>query len=149
MHIRRATPEEAHILTGIAMRSKAFWGYDDAFIDACRNELTVTPEKINRNHVYLAMDGPDYVGFYCLIANGRSGVLDSMFINPPHIGLGWGKILWDSLTALARKLGIREFTIDADPNAEGFYLKMGAIRIGHVESTAVPGRKLPLLRMVV
>ena len=149
MLIRQASPEEAHILTGIALRSKSFWGYDDAFMDACRAALTVTAEKIARNHVYIAIEGPDYVGFYCLAADGETAALDDMFINPPYIGTGRGRALWDHMLALARTLGVRELTIDADPFAEGFYLRMGARRIGEVESTAVHGRLLPLMRMTV
>jgi GNAT superfamily N-acetyltransferase len=149
MVIRQAKTEEAHILTGIAMRSKAYWGYDDKFMDACREALTVTADKITRHHVWLATEGPNFVGFYCLVADGETGALDDMFLNPPYIGKGCGRALWDHMTALARAIGVREFTIDADPFAEGFYLKMGAERIGAAESTAIPGRMLPLLRVKV
>jgi GNAT superfamily N-acetyltransferase len=149
MEIRRAKPDEAHILTGVAMRSKAFWGYDDAFMDACRASLTVTRKKITDHHVYLALEGPNYVGFFCLVANGDKGVLDDMFVSPPYIGHGCGRFLWDHMKSQARALGIGEITIDADPNAEGFYLKMGAVRIGDAESTAIPGRMLPLMKVTV
>jgi len=37
--------------------------------------------------------------------------------------------------------------IDADPNAEGFYLKMGAERVGESPSGSIPGRMLPLLQV--
>jgi hypothetical protein len=39
--------------------------------------------------------------------------------------------------------------IDADPFAEGFYLAMGAERIGEVASDALPGRMLPQLRVLL
>jgi GNAT superfamily N-acetyltransferase len=149
MQIRRARPEEAHILTGIAMRSKGFWGYDDDFMEACRASLTVTEDKIRRHYVYIVTHGPENVGFYCLITNGETGVLDDLFVNPPYIGTGCGKLLWEDMMMLARDLGIREIAIDADPNAEGFYLRMSAERIGETESTAVRGRLLPLLRVKV
>ncbi|GIO08139.1 hypothetical protein J31TS6_41670 [Brevibacillus reuszeri] len=32
------------------------------------------------------------------------------------------------------------------PYAEEFYLARGAVRIGEIESTVIPDRKLPLLR---
>jgi hypothetical protein len=34
----------------------------------------------------------------------------------------------------------------SDPQAEGFYLAMGARRAGASESTVTPGRMLPLMR---
>ena len=37
-------------------------------------------------------------------------------------------------------------TFESDPNAEAFYLAMGAVRTGSVESTITPGRFLPLMR---
>jgi GNAT superfamily N-acetyltransferase len=149
MEIRRAKPDEAYILTGIAMRSKAFWGYNDAFMDACRASLTVTQKKITSHHVYLAREGPSVAGFYSLISEGETGVLDHMFVDPPFIDKGVGRFLWDHMTALARKLAIREISVDADPNAEGFYLKMGASRIGEAESSAIPGRMLPLMKVIL
>ena len=97
----------------------------------------------------MAAEGSDYAGFYCLAAGGGTGVLDDMFINPPYIGTGCGRALWDHLLATAGALGVAEFTVEADPFAEGFYLRMGAERIGQAESTAVPGRKLPLLKVKV
>jgi hypothetical protein len=39
--------------------------------------------------------------------------------------------------------------LQSDPHAEGFYLAMGAQRIGQSESTVTPGRMLPLLRLVL
>ena len=148
MTIRQARPEEAHLLTGLAMRSKAFWGYDDEFMEACRSVLTVTEDKIRRHQVWLAMEGPEIAGFYTLIA-GEIGILDDMFVKPAFIGTGTGKRLWDHMTALARRLGVREIGIDADPNAEGFYIRMGAVRVGDVESTAVPGRFLPKMKVTL
>jgi hypothetical protein len=37
--IRPAQADEVEALTALALRSKAHWGYDDAFMEACRAEL--------------------------------------------------------------------------------------------------------------
>jgi hypothetical protein len=37
----------------------------------------------------------------------------------------------------------------SDPHAEGFYLKLGARRIGSRVSDLEPGRQLPLLRFAL
>src|SRR5687768_4428349 len=42
--VRRARADEAEALTELTMRAKASWGYDAAFMAACREELTLTPE---------------------------------------------------------------------------------------------------------
>ncbi|MGQ7056072.1 hypothetical protein ACUN3C_22715, partial [Bacillus cereus group sp. BceL245] len=46
----------------------------------------------------------------------------------------------------ANELGLKSFTIDSDPNAKGYYLKMGAQLIGETPSTVFKGRVLPLLK---
>jgi len=44
--------------------------------------------------------------------------------------------------------GASSFEIEADPHAEGFYLHMGALRIGEISSEMQGARRiLPLLRM--
>ena len=37
--------------------------------------------------------------------------------------------------------------IQGDPNAEGFYLRCGAVRIGERESASIPRRMLPLFEI--
>jgi len=54
--------------------------------------------------------------------------------------------LFAHAVAQARKLGQRTLKIEADPNAEGFYTRMGARRVGEAV-TEIEGqrRELPLL----
>ena len=49
-----------------------------------------------------------------------------------------------ALVLAAAALGVTALSIESDPHAEGFYLRLGARRIGEVPST-LPGRVLPLL----
>mgnify|MGYP003693542487 CR=1 FL=1 len=44
---------------------------------------------------------------------------------------------------------IRALIVVSDPNAEGFYLKMGCRRIGTRPSELEDGRQLPLLRLAL
>jgi len=45
--IRPARREECGLLTELALRSKAVWGYDAAFMEACREELTIRREMFD------------------------------------------------------------------------------------------------------
>jgi GNAT superfamily N-acetyltransferase len=45
-------------------------------------------------------------------------------------GRGLGRRLFTEAARLADELGAAELLIKCDPNAEPFYLKMGAVRIG-------------------
>ncbi|NIR44859.1 MAG: GNAT family N-acetyltransferase [Gemmatimonadetes bacterium] len=143
--VRRARAAEAAELSELALRSKAHWGYDAEFLEACRPELTLTPELIEQQDVYVLENGGRIVGFYSLVPWKSEIELCHFFVDPPAIGRGVGRQLWDDAVERARARGHRRFLIQSDPNAEGFYRKLGAERIGLVPSQARPGRDLPLL----
>lgn len=138
--IRRARPSEASALSDLALRSKGHWGYDAAFLAACREDLTLSPEDISDD------DGTP-TGYYRLLPLDNGAVdLDALFVEPSAIGRGVGRQLWRHAIATATAMGCSELVIQSDPHAEGFYLAMGAQRTGASESTVTPGRLLPLLR---
>ena len=94
--IRTATPDEAETITGVAMRSKAYWGYDDHFMETFRPELTVTPEQIERDHVAVAERDGRIAGFVHLRPEtGDTLELLSLFIDDWAIRQGIGQRLWD------------------------------------------------------
>ena len=145
--IRRARPEEAAALSALAMRSKGHWGYDAAFLERSRDDLTISATEIAAASVYVFADGDGIAGFYQLRPTEDGvGVLNDLFVDPSAIGQGVGRRLWEHAVATARDLGFTEVIFQSDPHAEGFYLAMGAERAGESESTVVPGRKLPLMR---
>lgn len=143
MQIRAAKPDEAAILSDLALRSKAHWGYDEAFLRACRAELTLRPDDVAAQRATVAQDGDRVVGFYTLNGQAPEGELGCLYVEPAHIGSGIGSRLWHHAVDTARTLNLKRFTIDADPYAEDFYQKMGAVRIGSVPSGSIPGRLLP------
>ena len=145
--IRPARADEAEALSELAIRSKGRWGYDEAFLAACRAELTFSADDLANAPTFVAdgSDGP--VGFYrLLVRDDGAAELDDLFVDPASIGHGVGKRLWEHAVAQAASLGCGELVIQSDPFAEGFYLAMGAERVGELESGSVPGRMLPLLR---
>ena len=85
------------------------------------------------------------MGFYQLCGAGNTADVALFFIDPPAIGSGIGRNLWAHLIGQAKNAGAMRITIEADPDAEGFYARMGAIRNGSVPSASIPGRHLPLL----
>lgn len=46
VRIRRARPDEAGALSELALQSKAHWGYDPRFLEACREDPTLSPEAL-------------------------------------------------------------------------------------------------------
>ena len=144
--LRRAEVAELPALSDLALRSKAHWGYDAAFIAACKDDLTITPADLAQQSYVVAERAGAPLGFYGLRVDDHVAQLTNLFVEPAAIGQGIGRRLWQHAVALARELGAPAVLIDSDPFAEPFYLRMGARRVGEVPSTVIPGRMLPLLR---
>ncbi len=148
--IRQARPDEGGLLTEVAMRSKAHWGYDAAFMANVRADLEVVPEKFMPGfHVYMLETENELIGFYSLRPeNAETVTLENLFIEPKHIGYGYGKRLWYHSLLVAQKLGFRRLPLISDPYAERFYACQGAVRIGEADSNALAGRMLSLMEYV-
>ncbi|MEZ2364725.1 GNAT family N-acetyltransferase [Bacillus cereus] len=144
MKIREALLSEANELSELALQSKATWDYSEEFIFACKEDLTITEEYIKKNFVYVLENDNAKIGFFSFLRNDKA--LDFLYIHPDYKGKGYGKILWEYVIEKVNELGLKSFTIDSDPNAKGYYLKMGAQLIGETPSTVFKGRLLPLLK---
>ncbi|PCI05964.1 MAG: GNAT family N-acetyltransferase [Hyphomicrobiales bacterium] len=145
IEIRRAKPDETAILTDLSMRSKRSNGYDDAFMDACREELTVTVERIEGGEYWVADAGVIY-GCVCLgpyFSDTDSAQINAFFIDPDWQRKGIGRLLWAKILERAAQRGIIRLTLDADPAAVAFYQAMGFETIGETPSGSIPGRVIP------
>jgi hypothetical protein len=61
IRIRDARAEECEALSALCRKSKAYWGYDDAFLEACAPYLQVTPDCVTAGHSFVALDHQDRV----------------------------------------------------------------------------------------
>jgi GNAT superfamily N-acetyltransferase len=147
MRIRPARTDEAALLSDLALRSKAYWPYSREFIEACRESLTVTADYIGSSEVWVGQAGEAIVGFYGFEDEPDGVGLAFFFVEPGAILSGTGRRLLEHARQRARALGHAILVIEADPHAEGFYLKMGADRIGERESSVGRGRMNPLLQL--
>jgi GNAT superfamily N-acetyltransferase len=147
--VRTAVSRETDALSRLTMRSKAHWGYDATFLEACRAELTVTPQMIAEGGVRVAETNSVLQGIYRLTVSGRDATIELFYIDPSTIGSGIGRQLWGDLVARAIEAGATKLLIEADPHAEGFYERMGAVRTGSCPSGSIHGRMLPLLELTL
>ncbi|MGH7898891.1 MAG: GNAT family N-acetyltransferase, partial [Candidatus Binatia bacterium] len=135
-------------LTRVAFAAKRHWSYPESWIRSWRADLRILPHFIARHPVYCAVVRERRIGFYALSGAGHEFELEHMWVRPDCIGRGIGRSLFQHATATVRAAGGNRVTIASDPNAEPFYLAMGARRIGTVPSTP-EGRRIPLLRLDV
>jgi N-acetylglutamate synthase-like GNAT family acetyltransferase len=71
-----------------------------------------------------------------------------MWIKPEYIRAGVGRRLFEHVRVQAEDRHLSALELSADPNAEGFYQRMGAVRIGEVRADiAGQARILPRMRI--
>lgn len=146
MQIVRARPDDAAALTEIAFAAKRHWGYPEQWIESWRELLTVPPQFIATHETYIAMVENRPVAFYALGAKERRLELLHLWVLPTAMGRGIGRGLFFHALERTRELGFRELKIESDPNAEGFYQRMGARRIGsRIQRLDQRNRELPIL----
>lgn len=148
MRFRKASPDEAESLTHLLMQAKAHWGYSAEQLETWRPSLTVTTEQL-RSQPAFVLEADSIVGFYSLRVAGDTCELNNLWVAPHQIGRGYGQQLLAHAVNIARGMGRREMVIDADPNAESFYVHCGAIVTGVVPAPieGQPGRMRPQLRL--
>ena len=146
MRLKRANPKDALLLTEIAFASKRHWRYPEQWIHEWRGMLTVEPSLIASHEVWEAVVDGTTAGFYALSPKADGLELVHFWVRPEFIGRGVGRALFLHAVNKGRELGARTIYIESDPNAEGFYLRMGAKRVGVVSGElAGQTRELPLL----
>lgn len=141
--IRSARPDEAAALTALVLRSKAFWGYDEQFMQAAASELSVTEKFLLQHHSFVLERDGQVIGFSSLIEKEEQLVLENLFISPESIRQGNGQLLWEHAVGFARQHGYKTITLVSDPFAVDFYLKQGARITGQIVSNIQPDRYLP------
>lgn len=146
MIIRPPELSECSELSELCLRSKAYWGYDEEFIEACREELTITERIMRNSELAVADEDGKVLGVVQVDILSGPCVLEKIFVAPEAIGKGVGKRLFRWAVAKAKENGVFSFTIDGDPNAVPFYERMGAVQIGSSPSGSIPGRMLPQFR---
>ena len=114
----------------MAFAAKGHWGYPERWMERWRGALAVSPGFVRDNEVYVAVREGEAVGFYGLAGEGRALDLEHLWVVPAWIGTGLGRTLFEHAMRRATELGARSVVIESDPNAEGFYRRMGARRTG-------------------
>ena len=127
---RRARPEDAALLSGMARAGKQYWGYPADWMAVWEKVLTITPDYIGSQPVVVAELAGEAAGFFGLRSAEDGWHLEHLWVRPAHIGQGLGRALFAEALRLAGQAGATELLIKSDPHAEAFYLKMGAVRTG-------------------
>jgi GNAT superfamily N-acetyltransferase len=146
LHLRAARSNELGALSALCLRSKAVWGYDEAFMNACRTELTLTAADLAESRVHVAERRGKLAGVAQVRAADGLAHLEKLFVEPELLRAGVGGRLFAWAVEAARDFGARTLVIESDPGAAEFYRRMGARDDGVAPSGSIAGRFLRRLR---
>lgn len=144
--IRKARAAEAAALHALAVRSKAVWGYDAAFMALAGPKLALEEDWFASGRVLAAEADGTAAGVAVVLPPDADGIaeLEHLFVEPAFLRRGIGALL-EAAVAMARSDGARALRALADPQARAFYERCGFRRIAEAPSDAIPGRMLPLM----
>jgi GNAT superfamily N-acetyltransferase len=150
--VRDAKTDEQRELTRLCVRATMRAGYDEAFIDRVMPGLTITVPLIAGGCVQVAQQNSgEVVGVVAVTTTMLQGIalLYSIFVDPACWKRGVGRVLFEAAVTRARALRAGALMIYAEPSAEGFYKRMGAIRIGEGPFVYSPEIVLPHLLYII
>jgi len=148
LQIRRVVPQDAAALSQIAFTAKGHWGYPERWLKIWKPQLTFDPEYFERNESWVAEKDGHPIAFYTLQEKDGKAWIENLWVSPEFIGKGVGKSLFLHAKKLAYQLNYQILQLEADPNAAGFYERMGMYKIGerHAVVDGQP-RILPIMEM--
>lgn len=151
MRVREARAGESKALSAIAFAAKAHWGYPASALESWRQDLAVSEDSIARRPTFVGEASGEIAGFYQLVLEDGEWSLEHLWVHPAFMKMGFGRSLLAHAAQQAASLGAGLLLIDADPNAERFYLACGAVRSGEVAAPieGQPDRVRPQLRLDV
>jgi N-acetylglutamate synthase-like GNAT family acetyltransferase len=123
--------------------------------DAYREALLANPDlialprwQLEQNRVRVAERGGRALGFAAVLPrDGQICDLDALFVEPDRWKQGIGCALMEDAFVLARAAGAEVMEVLANPYADGFYARLGFVRIGTVITPlGIGGKMRRLLR---
>jgi len=128
--IRRGLPDDAATLSAIAFTAKAHWGYPEEWMESWRPQFEFSPGYFIEYESWVAVLDDTPIAFYTLQERDRDSWLENLWVLPEYMGRGLGRKLFLHAVARSRKKGFSSLRLKADPNAKGFYEKMGMHQAG-------------------
>jgi GNAT superfamily N-acetyltransferase len=141
--IRRGSAADGERLKEIAIASKGHWGYEPQRVREWADRGDFAGETLERLALFVAEVGGRTVAWASVEPRGDAAWLADLWVEPAWIGKGIGTRLFRCAAEHARETGAHVLEWEAEPNALGFYEKMGARRLR--DSSSEWGRMLSVM----
>jgi GNAT superfamily N-acetyltransferase len=138
--IRRLEPRDEARVREIAGAAKGHWGYDPERVAGWAASMDLG----DRDETWVASVDDVVVAWAAVLPGPSVCILDDLWVEPSFIGRGIGSALFRHAVDRARRLGANWLQWDSEPNAVGFYEKLGAVQVG--ETLGSWGRMLPVMQ---
>ena len=141
--VRPALPSERQALEALQLRASSHATRYAEQLRAHPDAIAIPPDQIAAGLVRVADADGQVAGFAVLLPPaGGACELDGIFVDPGQMGRGIGRLLIDDAVAIARRAGAVAIEVTANPDALGFYE-----RLGFAAGDEVQTRFGPALRM--
>jgi ribosomal protein S18 acetylase RimI-like enzyme len=144
--IRDARPDEASALEALQRRSSDLWEEYRAQLAAHPDAIEPPHRAIAEGRVRVAVGATGRRLGFSVVQQVRDGrcELDDLFVEPDSTGSGVGRLLVEDVAARAAEEGASHVDVIANPNAVGFYERLGFRVTGEVPTRFGPGVRMSL-----
>lgn len=126
MTTRAPRPDEGERLREITAAAKGFWAYPRAHVEEWAAAIDLSPTRLRGSETVVAEVGGRVIGWAQVLPADRGvSVLEHLWVEPDSMRAGVGSQLFRHAAERARALGAAAMEWEAEPNALGFYAKMG------------------------
>ena len=144
--IRSAVAAERRALEELQFRASVRATRYADVLRAHPDAIEIPARQFEDGLVRVAQDGDRVVGFAVLLAPvDRACELDAIFVEPDRMGTGIGRLPIDDALARARAWAANRIEVVANPDAAGFYTRVGFAGDAEVATRFGPGRRMRLL----
>ena len=122
------------------------WGRPPQYLEQARDLMSLSAEDLERDEAWVLVVEGAVAGFYRLSHEDDSAEIEEFHLEPPIIGRGLGRRMFEHAAASARRTGARWLTWTTDRNSLGFYLRMGGEVTGTEPSSIADDEPLTCMR---
>jgi GNAT superfamily N-acetyltransferase len=123
--LRPATHADCDRLRELLAAAKGWWGYDAGVVAQWAASIDIQA-TLRDQDVWVAQGGGRVLAWAGLLPpRDAVAVLDHLWVDPAAMGRGIGSALFREAAQRAAQLGAQRMEWEAEPNAIGFYRRMG------------------------
>jgi GNAT superfamily N-acetyltransferase len=149
METRPATAGDLAGIEAVFRAAAMVWAEDRPFLEANPDAIVPPVDLVNRGQVRIAVESGQVVAFSSwVVLNESAWEVDDLFVRPDLMRHGIGRRLVEEMAEAATSVGCVRLEVTANPQALGFYEKLGFVALGLVPTRFRPGVRMHrLLRL--